>query len=512
MSEGSPIRKFFRRLFLSKSYESLVRDAQASEMKRHLTGLGVMMIGIGEIIGAGIFVITGTAAANHAGPSIVISFIIAGFLCTCAGFCYAEMASIVPISGSAYTYTYATMGELMGWIIGWDLMLEYIIGAATVSAGWSGYFVKMLIHFGVDIDPKGPWVTAPWQTNKAHQIVRSEKGIINLPAVLITLLCTSILVKGIKESSTFNNVFVVIKTSVVLLFIAATFPFINTDNWKPFVPPASDDGNFGGFNGIIAAATQVFFAYIGFDAVSTTAQETKNPKRDMPIGILGSLLVCTVLYILTSLNLTGVRHYSELGGSAPLAEALSNIPQLQWLAYLVDIGAVAGLTSVILISLMGQPRIFHAMATDGLLPPFFSRLHPRFKTPYITTIMSGVFCAAAGGLFPVDILGDLTSSGTLFAFALVCLSVMVLRFTRPDLPRPFRVPLGPVVIPLVGAAGCFYLIVANGAETVLRVLIWLGAGLLVYFGYGYRHSKLGHAGKELKDSHFEMEKTDKMDA
>ncbi|KAL7747364.1 hypothetical protein RI367_007267 [Sorochytrium milnesiophthora] len=482
-----------RSLFARKSIEALQADADASTMRRSLTARDVVLIGVGEIIGAGIFVITGKAAAEHAGPAIVLSFVIAGIACAFAGLCYSEMASMIPVSGSAYTYTYTTIGELMAWIIGWDLMLEYLMGAATVAVGWSAYLYGFFKTCGWTPDKN--WFNGPIAWTEKDGFVTSGElvGYINLPAIVVVAACTVVLVIGIKQSAMLNHAAVVLKLIVVLLFLFATFGKIHPENWRPFLVAydhAPDAKYTYGFQGVLRAATMVFFAYIGFDAVSTCAQETKRPSRDMPIGILGSLAICTVLYILVSLNLTGIRHYSDMIGSkAPLADAVQQLG-MHWLSILISLGAVAGLTSVILVSLLGQPRVFHAMAYDGLLPPTFAQIHPRYGTPWIPTITSGVFCAVASAFLPLDLLGDMTSAGTLFAFALVSVSVGVLRYTRPDIERKFRVPGGPILVPFLGFAFSVTLIVTTGAMTVLRLIVWMALGLVVYACYGFRHSHI----------------------
>ncbi|KNE71645.1 hypothetical protein AMAG_16203 [Allomyces macrogynus ATCC 38327] len=465
--------------FIAKSIEDLRQDADASNMKRELTGKDVVLIGTGEIIGAGIFVITGTAAANHAGPAIVLSFIISGIICSFAGLCYSEMASVVPVSGSAYTFTYATVGELVAWMIGWDLMLEYLMGAAAVAVGWSSYLVEFLDEVGVHSDPN--WTTAPVGFSDKDGF-STTGAIMNVPAIAISLFCTAILCFGIKQTAFVNHVAVAIKLVVILIFLFSTFSYINPDNWKP---------KDYGFKGVLRASTMVFFAYIGFDAVSTCAQEVKNPARDMPIGILGSLGLCTILYILVSLNLTGIAHYETLNSASPLADAVANLG-MKWLRVLVGLGGVAGLSSVILVSLMAQPRIFYSMAHDGLLPAAFGKISPKWGTPIMPTVLSGLFCALAAGVLPIDVLGDITSAGTLFAFFLVSISVTVLRYTRPELPRPFKVPLGPFIIPGLGAISSMGLIVTTGWPTVARLLIWMAVGMIIYATYGYKNSRLRH--------------------
>ncbi|ORZ34988.1 amino acid/polyamine transporter I [Catenaria anguillulae PL171] len=477
-------------LFAVKSMETFRRDADNSGMKRSLTAKDVTLIGVGEIIGAGIFVITGKAAALHAGPAIVLSFIISGIACAFAGLCYSEMAACVPIAGSAYTYAYATTGNLVAWVIGWDLALEYLAGAATVAVGWSAYLKSFLASLGVELG--NSWTNAPvaFSDDKGF-FVPEDAGILNLPAMLIVAACTLVLCFGVKESAMVNHVFVAIKVSVILLFLFSTFAYIQPANWSPFIPERTEDGKYG-FQGVLRASVSVFFAYIGFDAVSTCAQETKKPSRDMPIGIMGSLLFCTVLYIMVSLNLTGITNYTNLNTAAPLADAVKELG-MNWLKILVSVGGVAGLSSVILVSLMAQPRIFMAMSADGFLPPAFGKVHPTYGTPMLATILSGVVCVLGAGFLPLDVLGDITSAGTLFAFFLVCISVMVLRFTRPDIERPFKVPGGPILIPVLGAASSMLLIVTTGGHTVLRLVIWCGIGLVIYGLYGYRnsHARLG---------------------
>lgn len=455
----------------------------AHTLKRTLTATNLVMLGIGAIIGAGIFVLTGTAAANNAGPAVVISFVIAGMACLFAGLCYAEFASMIPVAGSAYTYAYATLGELVAWIIGWDLILEYLFGAATVAVGWSGYFVALMAKLGVTMPPG--WTQAPYTA----EFTRNAGGVINLPAVILVLIMTTLLVVGIKESARFNNIIVFVKVAIVFLVIGFGFMFVNTENWQPFIPPAEGPGQYG-WNGIVRAAGVVFFAYIGFDAVSTAAQEAKNPQRDMPIGMLGSLGFCTVLYILMSLVMTGLAPYKTLNVPHPVDVALAGVPGLAWLNLLVDIGAVAGLASVVLVMLMGQPRVFFSMARDGLLPPIFGKVHPKFQTPYVTTIFTGIIAAAVAGFFPIALLGELVSIGTLFAFLVVSAGILMLRYKRPELPRPFRTPLVPLV-PILGIVICAYLMYNLPADTWYRLIAWLGFGLVLYFVYGKSHSRVG---------------------
>jgi APA family basic amino acid/polyamine antiporter len=484
-------------LFATKSVDELRADAEHGHgLKRSLTALDLVMLGVGAIIGTGIFVLTGRAAAANAGPAVALSFIIAGTASAFAGLCYAEMASMIPIAGSAYTYSYATMGELVAWIIGWDLILEYLVGAATVSVGWSGYVVAFVKHiFGVDL-PK-EWTSAPVIWDEAAGAFHATGAIINIPAMIVTLAVTAILVVGIKESARFNTVIVFVKVTVVLLFIAFASRFVNQDNWHPFIP--DNQGSFGkfGWSGVMQGATMVFFSYIGFDAVSTAAQEAKNPQRDLPIGILGSLAVCTGLYIAVSLILTGVVSYTKLSVPHPIAVGIA-VTGIGWLETAVEVGAIAGLSSVMLVMLLGQPRIFFSMALDGLFPKVAARVHPRFGTPHITTMITGVICAIAGGILPIDILGELTSIGTLFAFVLVSLGVMILRLKRPDIPRAFKVPGGPYIVPICGVLTSGALMYTATTHTLIRLFLWMGIGLVIYFSYGRKHSvlraKLGASG------------------
>ncbi|MGA2244982.1 MAG: amino acid permease [Verrucomicrobiota bacterium] len=489
-------------IFRRKTVASLQAEAQAdTSLKRVLGAVNLTALGIGAIIGAGIFVLTGHAAAQFAGPGIVYSFILSGIACAFAGLCYAEFASMIPLSGSAYTYGYATLGEFVAWIIGWNLVLEYLFAASTVAVGWSGYVVSFLKDLHIVI-PAG-FTSAPYDhvaAPGAHwwniwdlfaQGWTASGAVLNVPAMFIVAAITILLVIGIKESANFNNAIVALKLTVILTFIAVGAFYINRVNWHPFVPPAVDPGHFG-WSGVVRAAGVIFFAYIGFDAVSTAAQECKKPQRDMPIALLGSLGICTVLYILVSLVLTGVVNYTQLNVPAPIAVAISTLgPSLAWLEYFVKIGAIAGLSSVILVMLLGQPRIFYSMSKDGLLPPVFSAVHPRFRTPWLAQIITGVASMLIAGLFPIGLLGELVSIGTLLAFAIVCAGIFVLRFTDPDLHRPFRVPLFWLVAPL-GVLSCGYLMINLPPDTWARLIVWLAIGVVIYFFYGHRHSKLHH--------------------
>lgn len=453
-------------------------------LKRTLTARQLVMLGIGAVIGAGIFVLTGHAAAEHAGPAIVLSFVLAGFACALAGLCYAEFSAMLPVSGSAYSYSYATLGEFVAWFIGWNLVLEYMFAASTVAVGWSGYLNSFLGNLGLAL----PAALASAPITIVDGSIVTTGAIVNLPAVFIVAAISGLCYVGITQSAFVNSIIVAIKVTVILLFVAFSLQFVNPDNWVPFIPESEGPGRFG-FDGIVRGAAVVFFAYIGFDAVSTAAGEAKNPQRDMPIGILGSLALCTVIYIIVAGTLTGMLHYSELSTPKPVATALEAYPSVTWLKWLVEIGAIAGLSSVILVMLMGQPRIFYAMSKDGLLPRMFGKVHKKFQTPYVGTIVVGVFAATLAGLFPIGLLGELVSMGTLLAFATVCVGVLVLRFTRPDLPRPFRVPLAIVVCP-IGALACLYLFWQPFSEHWQLMVGWTALGLVIYFAYGYRHSKL----------------------
>ncbi|CAM3367621.1 amino acid permease [Rhodothermus bifroesti] len=475
------------RLFIKKSIPELIEQAEdrGQGLRRVLGPWNLVSLGIGAIIGAGIFVLTGQAAAQYAGPAIVLSFILSGIGCALAGLCYAEMASMIPVAGSAYTYAYATLGQFFAWIIGWDLILEYLFGASTVAVGWSGYVVSFLKDFGIVLPSE--WTQSPFTFDPKTHTWATTGAILNLPAVFIIALMTTLLVIGIRESATMNNLVVMVKIFVLLLFIGAGIFFINPDNWEPFIPP--NEGKFGiyGWSGILRGAGVIFFAYIGFDAVSTAAQEARNPQRDMPIGILGSLGISTLLYVVVALVLTGIVSYKMLNVPDPIAVAVDAVgPELFWLRPLIKIGAIAGLSSVILVMLLGQPRIFYSMARDGLLPKYFAAVHARFRTPHITTIVTGIIAAIFAGLFPIGILGELVSIGTLLAFTIVCLGVIVLRYTRPDIPRPFKTPLFPWV-PILGAGISLLQMLSLPWDTWLRLLLWMALGLLIYFTYGRRH-------------------------
>ncbi len=487
-------------LFRRRSVADLQAEVLSDlKLKRALGPVNLTALGIGAIIGAGIFVLTGHAAAQYAGPGIVYSFILSGLACAFAGLCYAEFASMIPLSGSAYTYGYATLGEFVAWIIGWSLILEYLFAAGTVAVGWSGYVVSLLKDMHIVIP--AAFTSAPYDHTTAPglhwydlwqlfaQGWTSTGAVLNVPAMLIVAVLTILLVLGIKESVNFNNAIVAIKLAVILTFLAVGVAYINKNNWHPFVPPNVGPGEFG-WSGVVRAAGVIFFAYIGFDAVSTAAQESRNPQRDMPIALLASLGICTVLYITVSLVLTGIVNYTQLNVPAPIAVAVSSLgPSLHWLVYFIKIGAIAGLSSVILVMLLGQPRIFYTMSKDGLLPPVFSTVHPKFRTPWIAQILTGGTAMLIAGLFPIGLLGELVSIGTLLAFAMVCAGVFVLRFTDPEIPRPFRTPLVWLVAPL-GVLSCLWLMIGLPPDTWARLIVWMIIGLFIYFGYSYRHSKL----------------------
>ena len=466
-------------LLRTKSIEQLVGDAEhgGKALKRTLTALDLTLLGIGAIIGTGIFVLTGTAAANQAGPGIVLSYVIAGLACGFAALCYAEFASMIPISGSAYTYAYATLGEIFAWMIGWDLILEYAVGSMTVAVGWSGYFQRILAGFGIHLPA---WMSASPDATAGT--------LVNLPAILIVLFIMVLLVVGVRESARFNAAMVAVKLAAVAFFIVVGFSYVEPANWTPFMPY--------GFSGVMTGAAVVFFAYIGFDAVSTTAEEAKNPSRDLPIGIISSLVICTLLYLIVSGILTGIIPVVQFKSdmqflNAPVGYALAVIHK-DWAAGLVSAGAVAGITSVLLVMLMSQPRIFFAMSRDRLLPPGVSKVHPKFRTPYITTIITCAIVAAVAGFVPINILGEMTSIGTLFAFVVVSLAVIVLRIKRPEARRPFRVA-GGHIIPVLGVLSCLYLMVSLSVMTWVRFLGWLDIGMIIYWFYGRTHSPLVNA-------------------
>lgn len=462
-------------------------------LRRVLTARHLLLLGIGAIIGAGIFVMTGQAAANHAGPAIMLSFVLAGLACAFAGLCYAEFSSMIPVSGSAYSYTYATLGEAVAWFVGWSLVLEYLFAASAVAVGWSAYTISLMEsiaqYFGSQW--KFPLALASAPITYANGEFAATGSLFNLPAVLIVAAVGVLCYVGIRQSATANAIIVTIKVTVILALIGFGSQYVDTANWTPFIPE-NEGGDRFGWPGVLRAASIVFFAYIGFDAVSTAAQEAKNPQRDMPIGILGSLAVCTVLYIIVAAILTGLMPYSQLGTAKPVATALEAYPTLGWLKLAVEIGAVAGLTSVILVMMMGQPRIFFAMSRDGLLPKMFGAAHPKFQTPHKATVVVAIVAAFLAAFFPLGVLGDLVSMGTLLAFATVCAGVLILRRTRPELPRPFKVPIAPLTC-VLGTLSCLALVGFMGWYNWALLAAWTAVGFTIYFGYGYRNSKLRKA-------------------
>ena len=457
---------------------------EAIELHRALGPVHLTMIGIGCIIGAGIFVITGTAAAQHAGPAVLISFVIAALGCLFAGLCYAEFASMIPESGSAYTYAYATMGRFMAWFIGWNLVLEYMVSASTVAVGWSGYFASFLGDLGITLPAQ--FMNAPLE-GKGLGDMHFTGALFNFPAVALIVLLTVFLVVGVRQSATFNGGMVLLKTAIVIVVIAFGLPHVHAEHLTPFIPPSEGPGRFG-WGGIFTASGVIFFSYIGFDSVSVAAQEARNPQRDVPIGILGSLGICTVLYMLMALVLVGVTDFRTLDVPNPVSFAIGRIgPSLHWLVPLVNIGAIVGLASVVFVSLYGQSRVFYSMARDGFIWKMFCTVHPRFRTPHLGTILIGVFAAGLAAIFPLDILADLVSIGTLMAFVAVCVGIMMLRVSAPAAARPFRTPLVWVVAP-AGVLICGFMMVSLGAATWIRLVVWTIAGLFIYFLYGQKHA------------------------
>jgi APA family basic amino acid/polyamine antiporter len=488
-------------LWATKPIATLKAEAAESgerTLKRTLGAVNLVTLGVGGVIGAGIFVLTGQAAALHAGPAVPISMVLVGIACAFAGLCYAEMASTVPVAGSAYTYAYATMGELMAWIIGWDLVLEYAAAGSAVAVGWSGHLVSLLSLFGLDLpanlaNAPTAWCTAGQVASGvagcAHAGLNTTGALINLPAMFIIALTSAILVLGIRESARVNDLIVVVKVGIIFLIVAYGLTKLDRSNWEPYVPPNAGEWGTFGWSGVLRGAGLVFFAYIGFDAVSTAAQEAKNPQRDMPIGILGSLAVCTVLYVVVSAVLTGMVPYTQLDLPAPVAYAMEVTGAPFWLRASVDVAATLGLASVILVILLGQSRVFYSMGRDGLLGSWARAVHPKYRTPYLASIYTGIAAALAAGLLPLDLLGQLVNIGTLLAFALVCIGVLILRKTRPDLERPFKTP-GMPFVPIMGVLCCVGLMLTLPGDTWIRLIVWLAIGFVIYFGYGRKHSVL----------------------
>ena len=493
-------------LFRKKPIAAILSEALTGEgdvvlpaLKRTLGAWHLILLGIGVVIGAGLFSLTGKVAADNAGPAVVFSYMISGLACAFAGLCYAEFASTVPVAGSAYSYSYATMGELLAWIIGWDLVMEYAIGAGTVAVSWSAYFMKFCHQLGIDYPVQ--WALSPFD----HEVLANGQqiqGIANLPAALIVVLMSLLLIRGTHESAWFNAVMVTVKVAIVLLVVCIGWPYMNPANHSPMIPARVSEVlangttiyHFG-WQGVLTGAGLIFFAYIGFDAVSTAAQEAKNPQRDLPIGILGSLFICTILYILFSWVITGLSHYTEFRGVvdklAPVATALSHLPaKYHWLQQLIVPAILCGFSSVIMVLLMGQSRVFITMSQDGLLPKLFSDIHPTRHTPWKSNTLFAVVVGAAVAFLPGNAFGEMCSVGTLLAFVLVCIGVIVLRYTNPDLPRKFRCPLVPL-IPALGALSCMTMMAFLPRDTWWRLMIWMAIGLIIYFSYSRKHSKLG---------------------
>lgn len=492
-------------LFARKPLSMLLKEMEGKgRLKRVLGPVGLTSLGVGAIIGTGIFVLTGVAAHDKTGPALMLSFVVAGLACVFAALCYAEFASMVPVAGSAYTYAYATLGEMMAWIIGWDLVLEYAVGSATVAHGWSHYFQTFLGLFERHVPAF--LSKAPFDIDVATGRLASTGAWLDLPAVLITFAITAVLVKGIRESTSFNAIMVIIKLSIVLFVIFVGMRYVKTENWTPFAPfgwtgisffghrVAGDVGKGGEPLGMLAGASTIFFAYIGFDAVSNQSEEAKNPRRDVPIGIIASLILCTILYIAVAAVLTGMIRYDRINIDAPISDAFGQVG-LDWAKYLIAVGALTGITSVLLVMSMSQPRVLLAMARDGLVPPaFFAAIHPKYQTPWKSTILTGAFVALMSALLPLRILAELVNIGTLLAFVIVCGAVLVMRKTHPDAERPFRVPLVPLT-PILGIAICLLLMFSLPWENWVRLFVWLAIGFVIYFSYGIHHSVMNPKSK-----------------
>jgi basic amino acid/polyamine antiporter, APA family len=486
------MRSVLQRLFAVRSVDSIIGDLEKGPpLRRVLTAKSLTAIGLGSTIGTGIFILTGTVAANHAGPALTLALLIAAIGSAFAAICYAEFAAMIPVSGSAYTYSYATLGEAIAWIIGWNLSLEYMMSASAVAVGWSEYVVNLLGELGVHFP--AALINAPFEKT-ADGALGLSGAIINLPAMLIILALGWVCYVGVRESSTANSIMVVIKVAVIVVFVLAGLRFVDASNWTPYIPP--NTGKFGefGWSGVLQGAGIIFFSYIGFDAASTTAREARNPQRDVPLGILAALVISAVLYVSMGAVMTGLVPYPQLAAAAPVAVALDAHPELVWLGSLVKIGAIAGMTSVILMSLLGQPRILLAMADDGLLPKRISNIHPSYRTPHVATAWTVAVAALIAGLFPLNVLGELISIGILFAFTVVCIGVLVLRYTRPDLHRPFRVPAAPITC-VLGAIVCGGMTYFLPSDTWWRMGLWTLLGFTIYAVYGYRHSRLRAEGR-----------------
>ena len=473
-----------KQLLARKTDFTNAEDSDGPALKRTLGPWGLTALGIGAVIGGGIFVITGQAAAEHAGPAIILSFVIAAICCSFTALCYAEFATLIPMSGSSYSYAYATLGELVAWFIGWNMVLEYGVSASAVAVSWTGYFVSLLDHVGLHLP--GVLTNAPLAYMDGHLVATG--ALFNLPAVAIVMALTWLCYVGIRESSGANLAMVILKVSLIVIVIAAGWHYVNTSYWHPFIPANQGPEKYG-WSGIMRAATLVFFAYIGFEPTSTAAQEAKNPQRDLPIATLASLAICTVLYIGIAAVITGLLPFDQLSTAEPVVTAVRAHPELGWLRWVVEVGALIGLSSVILVMIIAQPRIFMIMSRDGMLPKVFSRIHPRYRTPHINTVITGIGIAALAAVFPLDILGDLVSMGTLIAFVAVCAGVLILRHTQPDLPRTFRVPWAPVTC-VLGVLSCLGLLYWENWYQWLMLGIWTVIGMAIYFGYGRRHSHL----------------------
>lgn len=478
-------------IWVRKSIDKLIEgvSGEANQLKRSLSATSLVALGIGAIIGAGLFSLTGIAAANHAGPAVTISFILAAVGCAFAGLCYAEFASMIPVAGSAYTYSYATMGEFVAWIIGWDLVLEYALGAATVAVSWSRYLLELLSSWGIHLPAS--FVTSPYETLSLADGTVIDGGFINLPAVIIVFMLSLLLIRGTQGSARMNNVLVILKIAVVLVFIVLGWSHIDPQNYVPYIPENTGVRSEFGWTGIATGAAVVFFAFIGFDAVSTAAQEAKNPQKGMPIGILGSLVVCTILYVLFSHVMTGLVHYSEFANDAKPAATAFAKTGYDFLQQGLILAILAGYTSVMLVMLLGQSRVFYSMSQDGLLPKFFGDVHQKFKSPWKTNLFFMVFVSLFAGFVPVSDLGHMVSIGTLFAFSLVCAGVWLMRVKQPEMKRSFKTPLVPFV-PIMGITVCVYLMSSLPVEAWYRLAAWLGLGLIIYFGYGRKYSKINH--------------------